>query len=98
MKARRVITAFVAAFVVIGGVLPSLLPAYDGHSGPTHSKLQPICNALYFIQNMLPTGTSDTIRIPVGIVSLALWGLASALLFLLLRRLAMSLRSTKRGM
>ena len=94
MKASRVIVLFVASFVVIGGFLPALLPAYSVASGLPPSKLQTVCNVLYFLQNVLPSGTSDAVRIAVGIFNLALWGLAGAMLFLVCRYLVTRRLST----
>ena len=97
MKPRSGLLWFVAAFVVVGAFLPTFLPGRSFDERPPASTLRSVCEILYWLQERLPRGTPDSIRIPVGLVSLALWGTACGLLYLGVSRMTGSRRVTTNG-
>ena len=67
---------FALVFLLVGGLLPALLPGRTGDQPPPKTALHRICKVLYWLpQYCLPRGTHDGIKIPLGVLSVLLWGL-----------------------
>jgi len=77
---RRFVLKTVVAFVVVGMVLPAMLPVLPPDQRPPRMIRIDMSKVLFWIDTLvLPAGTSDAIRIPANLATTALWGLVVGL-------------------
>jgi len=70
-----VVVGFVVAF------LPCFIPGRGGDEVWVPGSVERVCQVLYFIDTLfVPSGTPDSVRMPVNFANCALWGLAVGLL------------------
>ena len=76
MTGRAVVMWMMLACVLVGVVLPAVMPALPPESRPRRMFRVDASKVLCWVDALfLPPGTSDAVRIPANVATSALWGL-----------------------
>jgi hypothetical protein len=74
--AVRLIVASTVVFVLVGCFLPATLPGQGGGEPPPQTVVYDVCTVLFWADTLFLTPTvSDWVRLPVNLLTSALWGL-----------------------